>query len=330
MRFLLSRISSFNVYVAAVILFAGSAALIAQDGASEENTMPEQSEVLKDRPFASPRLKTILKNGVLRVGMHAEYPPFRIAQACDPSTSPCGETPPACEVNAGPELYPGIDVEVACDLTRHLGVRLEIKVGSIETLMAMIQNNEIDVAFGGISSTLERARYVQFASPYFITTPAALLSKNRLPNESQSVEFSRRKLRGIADLKRLERLVLGVVAGTTTEKLLRDDPTFSKHKIERFNRRSELIDAFEKNQIDAIIADAVFITALTLEKPGFLVDAIALTQAYREEHLSPIVAYGDAEYLFVINFFIKELRRTGRLDALERKYLESDAWVKKE
>ncbi|MEQ9366543.1 MAG: transporter substrate-binding domain-containing protein [Leptospirales bacterium] len=264
-----------------------------------------------------------MKRGVLRVGMHALYPPFRIpdedGKAIDefPADEPIPE-----------KSYPGIDVEVAHELARNLGVRLEILSGNIERLMEMVQKKEVDLALGGISSTLPRSRYVQFADPYFITTPAVLLSKSRLPNESQSEEFARRKLRGISDLSRLGTLVLGVVAGTTTYKLLNEDPEFSKHKIKTFNGRGDLVKAFEDNVIDAIVADAVFITALTLENPVYLVNAVALTQPYREEHLSPILSYGDPEFLAVLNFFLKEMRRTGRFEILDRKYLQNDEWVK--
>ena len=290
---------------------------------SEVDALPEESSSLRLRPYSSPRLRAILERGVLRVGMAAVYPPFRI----DSGPGTTGDVAPTDARVIGPEEYPGIDVELANDLARALGVRLEIRTARIEGLMRMVQDNEVDLALAGVSSTLERARYIQFADPYLITTPAVLLSKARLPNESQSVDFPRRQLRGIADLQRLDSMTLGVIKGTTTEALLDDDPAFSKHKIERFTRRTELIEAFEKNRIDAIVADAVFITALTLQKPEYLVNSVALVQMYREEHLSPGFAYGDPGYADFLNFFVKELRRTGRLDALQRKYLESDAWV---
>lgn len=310
-----------GVFVSALLL-PGSTQLYSQNGASENDTPPTYSRVLKQQPYKSPRLRAILKRGVLRVGMHAHYPPFRIPDESGATALPDQPVPA--------KSYPGIDAEVAHEFARSLGVRLEIHSGNIDRLMEMVQKNEIDMALGGISSTLHRARFVQFAAPYFITTPAVLLSKSRLPNESQSEEFARRKLRGIADLRRLESLVLGVVRDTTTHQLLREDPAFSKHKVEAFAGRDDLVKAFEKNQIDAIVADAIFITALTLQKPVYLVNAVALTQPYREEHLSPILAYGDPEFLAVINFFLKEMRRIGRFDVIERKYLESDKWVKQD
>ncbi len=296
--------------------------LQAENTRAEIDALPENSQRLQSRPYKSPRLRAIVKRGVLRVAMHALYPPFRI-----PGESGKTDDGFAADQPVPADSYPGIDVEVAHELARSLGVRLEIVSGNIEEMMEMVQKGQVDLALGGISSTLTRARFVQFAEPYFITTPAVLLAKSRLPNESQSEEFARRKLRSLADLRRLERLVLGVVRNTTTHRLLLEDPAFSKHKIEAFVGRSEMVKAFEDNDIDAIVADAVFITALTLEKPVYLVNAVALTQPYREEHLSPILAYGDPEFLSVINFFLKEMRRTGRFEALDRKYLESDKWV---
>ncbi|MCR9142506.1 MAG: transporter substrate-binding domain-containing protein [bacterium] len=308
-----------------------SAALISPNAAFSHNSdrggeaLQEKFDSLELYPYVSPRLHAIIKRGVLRVGMHDVYPPFRIA-------GKNGEVQAAFAADKAvpADSYPGIDVEVAHELARSLGVRLEILPGNIERLMEMVQKKEVDLALGGISATLSRSRFVQFADPYFITTPAVLLSNRRLPNESQSEEFARRKLRGIGDLRRLETMVLGVLARTTTHTLLVEDPEFSKHKVKAFPDRDALVKAFEDNDIDGIVADAVFITALTIEKPVYLVNAIALTQLYREEHLSPIMAYGDQEFHAVVNFFLKELRRTGRFEALERKYLESDKWVKKD
>ena len=48
---------------------------------------------------------------------------------------------------------------------------------------------------------------------------------------------------------------------------------------------------------------------------------------YREEHISMALPPGDMEYLYYINFFVKEIRRTGHLQRILHRYFDSDAWI---
>ncbi len=312
----LSARSVFGPLVCLVAAFAFSPLAVTslqsqQDGRLDSTTSEAitETEGLAHFPTTSPKLRSIFQRGTLRVGTHEDYHPFRIK---DPKDG-----------------HPGIDVELGNALGEAMmDINVEWKYGNIHELFQMLQEGEIDVAFGGISSTLRRARHVRFADPYLITTPAALLSRESLPSESGSVDFPQRKFKSLGDLRFLDRLALGVIENTTNEDILRSDPQFEKHNIEPFPDRFALLEAFDNRRIDAIIADGVYIQALTLREGKYLTRAVAITGSYQEEHLCPVIAYGDAEFLQYMNFFIKEMQRTGRLEALRRKYLESDAWVK--
>jgi chorismate mutase-like protein len=97
-------------------------------------------------PARAARLDDIAARGVLRVGSTGDYKPFSYRQA-------------------GGEFI-GMDVELAGDLARALGVRLELVPTTWPTLMADLQADKFDLALSGVSVTAERQRQALFSVPY--------------------------------------------------------------------------------------------------------------------------------------------------------------------
>ena len=90
-------------------------------------------------------LSDIIARGVLRVGTTGDYPPF---------THRTGEA------------YEGFDVDLAQSLGKALGVRVEFELTSWPTLAADFQSGKFDVAMGGVTVTLDRAKLGFFSQPY--------------------------------------------------------------------------------------------------------------------------------------------------------------------
>jgi cyclohexadienyl dehydratase len=92
-------------------------------------------------------LSDIQSRGVLRVGATGDYPPFT-----------------ALDKQSGE--YAGFDADMARSLSGALGVRLEFVATSWPTLGADFVAGKFDVAMGGISITLDRAKLGFFTAPY--------------------------------------------------------------------------------------------------------------------------------------------------------------------
>ncbi len=90
-------------------------------------------------------LSDILQRGVLRVGTTGDYPPFTKRDGA---------------------AYSGFDVDLAESLGQALGVKVEFVGTSWPTLAADFQADKFDVAMGGITVTLERAKLGFFTAPY--------------------------------------------------------------------------------------------------------------------------------------------------------------------
>jgi chorismate mutase-like protein len=97
-------------------------------------------------PAHAGRLDDIAARGVLRVGSTGDYKPFSYRQA-----------------DGG---FIGMDVELAGELARALGVRLQVVPTSWPTLMADLGADNFDLALSGVSVTAERQRQALFSVPY--------------------------------------------------------------------------------------------------------------------------------------------------------------------
>jgi cyclohexadienyl dehydratase len=109
--------------------------------------------VLAAFAFAAPaaaepsRLEQILQRGVLRVGTTGDYRPFT---ALDKASG----------------AYSGFDIDLARSLADALGVKLEFEPTSWPNLARDFEAGAFDIAMGGVSVTLDRAKKGFFSAPY--------------------------------------------------------------------------------------------------------------------------------------------------------------------
>jgi cyclohexadienyl dehydratase len=95
----------------------------------------------------SSRLDSIMARGVLRVGTTGDYRPF---SALDKASG----------------VYAGFDIDLAQSLGAALGVRVEFMPTTWPDLAKDFQAGAFDIAMGGVSVTLDRAKKGFFSIPY--------------------------------------------------------------------------------------------------------------------------------------------------------------------
>ncbi len=93
------------------------------------------------------RLDAILERQVLRVGTTGDYRPFTYLDKTSGA-------------------YSGLDVDLAHSLADALGVKVEFVATSWPTLAKDFDADLFDIAMGGVSITLERAKKGLFSAPY--------------------------------------------------------------------------------------------------------------------------------------------------------------------
>jgi len=91
------------------------------------------------------RLYHITKSGILRV---CQWPQYYAISYRNPSTG----------------QIEGIDADLANELAKELGAKLEIVDSSFVTFIADLQTNKCDIGMFGVGATLKRAQAVEFSS----------------------------------------------------------------------------------------------------------------------------------------------------------------------
>ena len=172
---------------------------------------------------ASSRLDEILARGVLRVGTTGDYKPF--------------------SYRAGSGEFIGLDVALAGDLAKSLGVRLELVPTTWGALMVDLGEDRFDLAMGGVSVSLERQKKAWFSMPYLRDgkTPIA-----RCEDAA--------KYQTLTDIDRPEvRLVVN--PGGTNERFARAHAPHATLTV--FADNVAIFDRIAGGQADVMITDAI-------------------------------------------------------------------------
>lgn len=172
---------------------------------------------------AQSALDTILARGTLRVGLTGDYRPFSIKD------------------NAG--KFTGLDVDMAENLAKAMGVKLEIVPTAWPTLMADLQARKYDIGMGGITITLDRAKTAMFSTPVLRTgkTPIARCTdKDRFTS--------------LADIDKPGVRVI-TNPGGTNERF--DRANLHQAEIVVFPNNAAIFDELIANHADVMLTDAV-------------------------------------------------------------------------
>lgn len=96
-------------------------------------------------------LEEIKQEGVLTIGISADYAPF-----CYISTNDNGDS-----------IYTGSDVELGKYIAQELGVRAQFQEMSFENCLQSAKNGTVDMVLLGMMPVVERLAYVDFSTVYY-------------------------------------------------------------------------------------------------------------------------------------------------------------------
>ena len=104
------------------------------------------------------KLDKIISKGKIKCGVVLDFPPMGYRDA---------KNKPA-----------GFDVEYCKDLSKALGVELELKSMSFAQRIPALNSGKVDVVIGSTSDTLQRAKSAGFTMPYFVFKLQAMVKKD--------------------------------------------------------------------------------------------------------------------------------------------------------
>lgn len=231
---------------------------------------------------------TIKSTQAIRIGYRADAPPFSYNEAN--SSEPTGYIVDLCRAVAG-------------KLADQLGIP-SLKVAYVavtaENRFDMVEKHSVDLLCEPTSATLSRREHVDFSIATFVDG-AGLLSRD--PNLHNLAGLTGRKI--------------GVLAGTTTEHILRDKLSSAgiPAEITLAKTHAEGLSLLDAGTISAYFADRSILMSLVNDSkdPGKL--AIA-DQYLTVEPYALALAHGDEDFRLAVDTALSHIYRSGEISAI--------------
>lgn len=226
-------------------------------------------------------LTQIKKRGKLIVGTEPTFPPFEFVD----------------EKNQ----VVGFDIDIANELAKRLGVKLEIVNLPFDSLIPALLQGKIDLIIAGMTITAERAKVVDFSKPYFEANQAIVVRKD-----------------GKFEPKKLEELVgkkVAVQLGTTGDLVVSE---INGVQVVRFQKFTDAFLELQNGRVDAVVLDEAPAKAYVKKFPKFLISAVVDTG----ETYGIAVKKGNKELLNFVNQTLDILKSSGTYNKLIQKWFE--------
>jgi polar amino acid transport system substrate-binding protein len=199
----------------------------------------------------------------------------------------------------------GFDIDLADEVAQKLGAKSVFVNTDFDAIQsgAPLNEGKCDVAVAGMTITGERARVLDFSSPYFDAAQAMVVPKGS----------------GLSALDELGGKKVGVQAGTTGELYVRDNAPEGT-KVVTFDDASEIDAALKGDDVDAGVYDNTVVGDVVNRNPGFTVAAEFNTG---EQYGMAVKKNGSVDLLRTINDVLAELVADGKYDTIYAKWFGS-------
>lgn len=198
----------------------------------------------------------------------------------------------------------GIDVDIIQAVCDKLGYTMELNDMEFGSIITAVASGKVDVGFGAITITEERAKSVHFTTSYS-TGIQSIIVKEGSP------------IAGVDDL-RGAKIKIGVQQDTTGDIYATGD--FGEDHIARFNKGADAVQALITGKVDAVIIDNSPAETFVSQNKGLTI----LPTVYAEE------AYGfelslDNDALYEeFNGALEELLEDGTVQKIIDQYISAD------
>lgn len=252
--------------------------LLAMAGCTKVST-PDQAAASS----SSSTLQAVLQRGTLRVGDCLTFAPFGFY-----------------DKNGQPDGY---DVDLAKELAKEMGVKLEVVNTTSANRIPNLQTSKVDVVFCNFTRNLERAKVIDFTTPYVVASEALLVKKSS----------------GIQSVKDMANRTIATVKGSTNGDEVRS--LGFPIKIQEYDSSQAAILAVKQGQADAMIEDNNFLAYQAKLDPELVVTNEALVPL---EYNAFGVKAGDRQWLSYLNLFLFNINASKLNAQLYKKWFGAD------
>lgn len=240
---------------------------------------------------ASPVLDRVVENGVLRVAMSVDQPPFNM-RSRDKSVI-------------------GFDVDLARALADAMQVELEIVERPFGDLLATLAESKADAVISGMTITPERTRTVSFVGPYTLSGKSILTTARIKGVAEDSSVFNDPEIRVVA------------LKNSTSESFVQRK--LSAASMDTIANYDEGIQMLLTGRIDAMVADIPILKLSMLRYPGAGLSMIE--PALSVEPIGIALPSNDKQFENLVRNYMSSLDRSGLTNRLRQKWFEDSAWI---
>jgi polar amino acid transport system substrate-binding protein len=227
--------------------------------------------------MSSLRAPQVVEEGALTVCSDMPYEPFESMKDGEPV---------------------GFDVDLIREVATELDLRLEMKDTDFDAIQSgdALNSDQCDVAISAMTITGERARVLDFSSPYFDASQALVVAKGS----------------GITSLDDLSGKAIGVQGGTTGELYVTDNAP-SSAEVTPLEDAAAMELALTTGVVDAAVYDNTVVGDVVANNPDFEVSAEFDTG---EQYGMAVKKNGNVDLLRSINRVLATLEQDGGYDEI--------------
>lgn len=231
---------------------------------------------------ATPDVESIKKSGKLVMLTNASFPPFEYIE---------GNT------------IVGVDVDIATEIAKDLGVELEIQDMEFASIVGAIKSGKGSIGAAGMSISEDRLKNVDFSVEYINSKLFILVREDETE---------------IVDPDTLVGVTIGVQAGTTSDVFATD---VENATISRYKTFLEAATALKTGKVNAVVVDEL----TAAEILAVNADLKQLETPLADEQYAICVQKGNTTLLDAINATLNRLLEEGKIEEFVYNHTAKDA-----
>ena len=198
----------------------------------------------------------------------------------------------------------GIDVDIMQAICDKLGYTMELSDMEFGSIITAVATGKVDVGFGAITITEERAKSVHFTTSYSTGIQSIIVTEDSA-------------ITGVEDLE-AEGIKIGVQQDTTGDIYATGD--FGEDHMARFNKGADAVQALITGKINCVIIDNSPAETFVAQNAGLKI----LPTAYAEEAYGFELSYDNEALYNEFNGALEALIADGTVQSIIDKYISAD------
>ena len=197
--------------------------------------------------------------------------------------------------------YDGIDMAIAKEIGERAGMEVEMQSMEFDSLLVALQNGQIDATIAGMTVTEERAKTVDFSTPYYTATQVMIVKEDSDITKATDMEGKN----------------IAVVQGYTGETVVDE----LGYEYTAFKKGTECVLDLINGKSDVVVIDSATAQKYVSDNEGLKV--VEDADAFGDEEYAIAVSKDNPELLSQINGVIEKLLEDGTISEIAAEYIDN-------